>query len=190
MNKPNPLCLALSLMMGSGVASAADSPRPDLNRQFLSPALDAGQWVERFENEGREIYHQREDIVRVAGIEPGMTVADVGAGSGLFEPLFAREVGPEGGVIAVDIAPKFLELISSRMKEQGLANVSTVLCTERSVELPAESVDFVFICDTYHHFAHPEDSLRSIHSALKPGGVLMLVEFKRIPGVSSDWTFN
>lgn len=190
MIKPNPLCLFLALLTGVLVATAADSQPRDINREFRNPSLDATQWVERFESEGREIYEQRELVVRAAGLQPGVTVADVGAGSGLFEPLFAREVGPEGSVIAVDIAPRFIELIARRMKDQGLANVSTVLCTERSVELSPGSVDFVFICDTYHHFAHPQESLKSIHTALRPGGVLMLVEFKRIPGVSSDWTLN
>jgi predicted methyltransferase len=190
MNMRKHFDLSLALLIGVVAAHAADSAQNDLNREFRNPDLDATRWVERFEREGREIFDQREQIVKAAGIEPGMTVADVGAGSGLFEPLFAREVGPEGSVIAVDIAPKFLKLIAARMKEQGLANVSTVLCTERSVELPPASVDLVFICDTYHHFAHPEDSMKSIHQALKPGGVLMLVEFKRIPGVSSPWTMS
>lgn len=188
--KLNRIIASLALVAIVGVARAAEANPDNLNREFKNPDLDAAQWVERFEREGREIYDQRERIVRAAGIRPGMTVADVGAGSGLFEPLFAHAVGPEGSVVAVDIAPKFVELIARRMKEQGLANVSTVLCTERSVNLPPASADLVFLCDTYHHFAYPDDSLKSIHAALKPGGVLMLVEFKRIPGESSEWTLN
>lgn len=188
--KLNRLLIALALTLGLAVVRGAVSNPEDLNRQFKTPDLNVEQWVERFENEGREIYEHRENIVRAAGIKPGMTVADVGAGSGLFEPLFAHAVGPEGSVVGVDIAPKFVELIAKRAKEQGLANVSSVLCTERSVNLPPDSVDLVFLCDTYHHFAYPEDSLKSIHAALKPDGVLMLVEFRRIPGESSDWTLS
>lgn len=164
--------------------------RADLNRSFKDPNLDATQWIERFEREGREVYDERERIVAAAGLKPGMVVADVGAGTGLFEPLFAKAVGPEGRVLAVDIAPRFVELIRRRAEANGWTNVEARLCDETSVGLPPASVDFVFVCDTYHHFTHPAQTLASIYQALKPGGVLMIVEFRREPGVSSDWVLN
>jgi ubiquinone/menaquinone biosynthesis C-methylase UbiE len=117
-------------------------------------------------------------------------VADIGAGSGLFTLLFAKRVGPRGEVIAVDIVPEFLEQIRQRAAAAGFKNVRTVLATEQSVELPPRSVDLAFVCDTYHHFEYPRNSLASIHRALKPGGELVLVEFKRVPGGSSDWVLN
>jgi ubiquinone/menaquinone biosynthesis C-methylase UbiE len=117
-------------------------------------------------------------------------VADIGAGTGLFMPYFSRAVGPTGKVIAVDIVPAFVAKLKGRAAELGLANVSTVLCTERSVELPPASIDVAFICDVYHHFEYPQSSLASIRKALKPGGTLVVVEFKRIPGVSSEWIMN
>lgn len=166
------------------------SVKPGINTEYLKPELDVTQWVERFEREGREIYDHREAIVAAARIKPGAVVADIGAGTGLFTPYFSRAAGPKGKVYAVDIVPAFLERIKQRAASEGLANVQTVLCTERSVELPPNSIDFAFICDVYHHFEFPQSSMASLHRALRPGGEVLLVEFKRVPGTSSDWILN
>ncbi|MBI2928969.1 MAG: class I SAM-dependent methyltransferase [Verrucomicrobia bacterium] len=170
--------------------SAEPSVRPGVNTEYLKPDLQVEQWVERFEREGREIYTQRHEIVQVAKIRRGQEVADIGAGTGLFTPLLAEAVGPRGKVYAVDIVKTFLEHIQKRVSAAGLRNVATVLCTERSVELPKNSIDVAFICDVYHHFEYPHSSLASLHRALRRNGELVLVEFKRIPGQSSDWVLN
>lgn len=171
-------------------AVAEASVKPGVNTEYLKPDLDVAQWVERFEHEGREIYDHREAIVAAVGLKPGMVVADIGAGTGLFTPYFSRAVGAKGRVMAVDIVPAFLERIRQRATAEGLANVQTVLGTERSVELPPNSIDVAFICDVYHHFEYPHSSMTSLHRALRPGGQVLLVEFKRIPGTSSDWVLN
>ncbi len=163
------------------------SVKPGINTDYLKPNLDVTPWVERFEREGREIYDHREAIVAAARIKPGSVLADIGAGTGLFTPYFSRAVGPKGKVYAVDIVPAFLDRIKNRAVSEGLANVQTVLGTERSVELPPNSIDVAFICDVYHHFEYPHSSMTSLHRALRPGGEVFLVEFKRIPGTSSDW---
>lgn len=172
------------------VVGAEPSAKPGVNTEYLKPDLNVTQWVERFEREGREIYDQRAAIVAAARIKPGMVVADIGAGTGLFTPAFSQAVGPKGKVYAVDIVPAFLERIRERAASEGLANVQTVLCTERSVELSPNSIDLAFICDVYHHFEYPHSSLASLHRALRPGGEVLLVEFKRMPGTSSDWILN
>jgi len=166
------------------------SVKPGINAEYLKPDLEAKQWVERFEREGREIYDQRAAIVAAAHIKPGTVVADIGAGTGLFTPYFSQAVGAKGKVYAVDIVPAFLERIQQRATAEGLANVQTVLCTERSVELPPNSIDLAFICDVYHHFEYPHSSMESLHRALRPGGEVLLVEFKRLPGKSSAWVLS
>lgn len=171
-------------------APAESSVKPDVNAEFLKPDLQVTQWLERFEREGREIYDQREAITQAIGLRPGMRVADIGAGTGLFSPLFAQAVGPRGTVYAVDIAPDFVKHIEQRARATGLKNVRPVLCTERSVELPPNSVDVAFICDTYHHFEFPQSTMTSLHRALRRDGEVVLIDFKRIPGVSSEWTMN
>ncbi|MHB9005864.1 MAG: class I SAM-dependent methyltransferase, partial [Limisphaerales bacterium] len=77
------------------------SVAPGINAEYLKPGLDVDQWVERFEKEGREIYDQRDRIVDATGVKPGLVVADIGAGSGLFTLEFAGRVGPRGTVYAV-----------------------------------------------------------------------------------------
>ena len=104
--------------------------------------------------------------------------------------LFAEAVGKEGKVLAVDIAAPFLAKIRERAKSEKHLNVETILGTDKDSKLSTNSVDLVFICDTYHHFEFPQDTLASVHRALKPGGLLVVVEFERIPGKSSDWTLN
>src|SRR5947209_3814252 len=75
-------------------------------------------------------------------------------------------------------------------QDKGLQNIVGVVCTADSVKLPPGSVDLVFICDTYHHFEYPRRTMASIHQALKPAGQLVLVDFKRIPGVSREWVLG
>jgi ubiquinone/menaquinone biosynthesis C-methylase UbiE len=175
---------------GQGAIPHEPSAKPGINTELLKPDLNVSNWVERFEKEGREIYDHRAKIVAAAKIKPGIAVGDIGAGTGLFTPLLAEAVGPRGKVYAVDIVPKFLEHIRERAARAGLKSVETILCTDRSVELPASSIDLAFICDVYHHFEYPRSSLASLHRALRPGGEIFLVDFKRIPGVSSDWVMN
>lgn len=183
-------CKSAAASKPATAAAATASVKPGINTEYLKADMKVTQWVERFEREGREIYDHREAIVAAARLQPGLVVADIGAGTGLFTPYFSRAVGPKGKVIAVDIVSAFLERIQQRAAAEGLANVQTVLCTERSVELPPNSIDRAFICDVYHHFEYPQSSMASLHRALRPGGEVLLVEFKRVPGTSSDWVLD
>ena len=77
--------------------------------------------------------------------------------------------------------------LEERAKEEGYSNVEVVLCDERDSRLPANSVDAIFVCDTYHHFTYPQTTLASLRRALRPGGRMIIVDFERIEGVSSEW---
>jgi len=165
-------------------------PKPGINDHFKNPDLKPEEWVGRFETESREVYAHRQEIVKASGVQPGLTVADIGAGTGLFTMLFADAVGDDGKVFAVEIAEPFVENLRKRAAAAGKKNVEPILGTDKVTNLPENSVDLAFICDTYHHFEHPQETLASIHSALKPGGLIVLVDFERIPGKSSDWTLN
>lgn len=169
--------------------SAADAPEiRHINDNFNHPNVEV--WVERFEGEGREVYDYRHELVEAIGLQPGQVVADVGAGTGLFEPLLAHKVGADGLVYAEDIAQEFIDHIQKKAAEAGLSNIHTVLGDEHSVRLPENSTDVVYICDAYHHFVYYKDMLRSIHSALKPGGQLFLVEFDKESGASNNFLKN
>jgi SAM-dependent methyltransferase/protein tyrosine phosphatase (PTP) superfamily phosphohydrolase (DUF442 family) len=164
-----------------------DSVRPGINSNFLSPDLNPDDFVKRFEIESREVYSARMEVLKACGVKPGQTVADIGAGTGLYTRLFANEVGPEGWVYAVDISPRLIQHIMDKAKAIELANITGVLCPEDSVSLPPNSIDLAFVCDTYHHFEFPSSTLRSILSSLKPGGQFIVIDFKRIEGVTRPW---
>ena len=101
--------------------------------------------------------------------------------------MFATAVGIDGWVYAVDIAPKFIEHINREAIKAELKNITGVLCAENSINLPTNSVDVVFVCDTYHHFEFPKSTLASINRALKQDGQLILIDFERIEGESREW---
>ncbi|MDF1826309.1 MAG: methyltransferase domain-containing protein [Verrucomicrobiales bacterium] len=167
------------------VVAQEESVNPGINDNFKNP--DPSTFVERFEAEGREVYDNQKTIVKQLDLKPGMSVADVGAGTGLFTRLLAPEVGPAGKVYAVDIAGAFVNHTVMSSHARGLKQVEGVVCTAEDTLLPENSVDLVFICDTYHHFEYPAKTMASIHRALKPGGRLAVIDFERIDGVSSDW---
>src|SRR5262245_19916667 len=168
----------------------AEKPKvnPKINEPFRKP--DVKEYVKKFEAESRENYAHRHEIVGALGLEPGMAVADVGAGTGLFTRLFAEQVGPTGKVYAVDIAKPFLEHIAADARKHGQKQVVTVLGDQDSTNLPAGSVDLVFLSDVYHHLERPEKLLASIHRALRSRGRLVLVEFDRVEGRSSAFVLK
>lgn len=176
----------LAFALAAWVAAAQEkSVRPGINDPFKDP--DVKDFQGKFEGESREVFAKRDKVVAACKLRPGMVVADVGSGTGLFTRLLAKAVGPGGQVYAVDIAPKFLEHVRKTSRDAGLRNVTPVLCNPDSVDLPANSVDLAFVCDTYHHFEFPQRTLDALHRAIKPGGRLVIVDFVRIPGKSSAW---
>lgn len=181
------LLLAASVF---GAATAQQAGVGDINEPYRAANLDIDVWVERFESEGREAYDFRQQIVAGIDLRPGQSVADVGAGTGLFEPLLAARVGSTGRVYAIDIVPRFVEHIEARAAERGLTQVEAVLGEEDSINLPAASVDVVLICDAYHHFEDHGSMLESIRAALRPGGKLVVVDFDRVEGESPEFVLE
>lgn len=164
------------------------SVKPGINDRWKSD--DIAPLVASLEDEGREIFSQREAIGALVGPRKESVVADVGAGSGFMSEIFARLVGAEGKVYAVDINAGLMEHLAKDAADKGIANIETVVCGEQSVNLPANSVDLVFICDTYHHFEYPKHTMRSIYEALRPGGEIVLVDFYRVEGKSQPWIMD
>ena len=117
------------------------------------------------------------ELVRAMGVQPGMTVADVGTGVGYMLPFLSRRVGPEGKVIGEDIFDDFLASAKAHAAETKLGNVTFVKGTETDPMLPEGAVDIVLVLDVYHHFDYPEKMLAGIYKALKPDGRLVIVEY-------------
>ena len=175
------------------LAIAACAPRrhPGPNDAYRDPRVSAAVWNHYFEDDGRgEIYQQRHAIVRLAAVKPGMRVADVGAGTGLFSMLLSDAVGPDGVVYAEEIVDRFSRYIAERAEHEKRPNVVSVLGTETGIGLPPHSVDLAFLCDVYHHFDHPAPMLASIRNALRDDGELFVVDFIRETGRSPEWVFE
>ena len=166
------------------------SVKPGINADFLNPDLDVESMIARFETESREIAKERVRIADAVGIRTGQSVADIGAGTGLFTGLFASRVGPGGKVYAVDVSAPFIEHLEVKIRESGMSQVQAVLCKEDSVELAEGSVDVAFICDTYHHFEYPASTMGSLHRAVRPGGSLVVIDFHRVVGERGDWVLE
>lgn len=164
---------------------AEENVKPGINDRWRSE--DIGPLIGTLEAESREIFTQRFKLAALVGPPPGTVIADIGAGSGFMTNIFSRQVGSGGKVYAVDINATMLAHVAEGAKEAGLTNVETVHCTDKSANLPDESIDMAFICDTYHHFEYPMNTMTSIWHALRPGGQLIIVDFYRIEGKTSDF---
>jgi ubiquinone/menaquinone biosynthesis C-methylase UbiE len=135
--------------------------------------LGAG-WLERSEREREE---RTDLLVKNLELKPKEIVADIGAGSGYFTFRMAKLV-PEGKAYAVDISKEMLAIVKGRIGKFKTENVIPVLSTITDVKLPENSVDCVLIVDAYHEFSHPREMTLSILKALKPGGRLVLIEYR------------
>jgi ubiquinone/menaquinone biosynthesis C-methylase UbiE len=183
----NALLLTLAALTAPGQQPTITPTAKALNRSFDA---DASQWTERFEHEGRAIYDKRVEIIDAMHLKPGTDVADIGAGSGLMSRLMAQRVAPNGMVYAVDIAKNMIDHIAQVARDENIPNLKPILGDPKSPKLAPNSVDVICIIDSYHHFEFPTDMLAEINRALRPDGMLMLIDFKRINGVSNQYILN
>jgi ubiquinone/menaquinone biosynthesis C-methylase UbiE len=137
---------------------------------------EAAGWLDRPEREQEEAPQK---VLEALKIQPGAVVADVGAGSGYFSFRLAKVVGPKGKVLAVDIQPEMLALIRQRAKAKKLDNIELILGKEKDPQLPADGVDLILMVDVYHEFEFPFEMTEAMVRALKPGGRLVFVEYRK-----------
>ena len=129
----------------------------------------------------RETREKEENGVRLRELlhlKPGQVVCDLGCGNGYHSLPLARAVGERGRVLAVDLQPEMLELLRERAEEEQLTNIEYVEATADDPRLRARSCDLILMVDVYHELSYPRKVLRRLRAALKPGGRLVLVEFR------------
>jgi ubiquinone/menaquinone biosynthesis C-methylase UbiE len=131
-------------------------------------------WLER---EEREMEENTTLLLKNLAVKPGMVVADIGAGSGYHSALLSKMVGM-GKVFAVDVEPEMIAYLNQRIKQEKLSRIVPVLSTEQKVSLPENTIDMMLLVDVYHEFSFPYEMALSMRAALKPGGKLVLVEFR------------
>ncbi|MBX7072052.1 MAG: class I SAM-dependent methyltransferase [Pirellulales bacterium] len=159
--------------------SAQRLPKP-LKRykgRVIAPTMTfhGAPWLTRAERAQEE---DTPKLLEALAVRPGQTVCDMGCGNGYYTIELARRVGPQGRVLAVDIQPEMLHLLSERAKAEGLKNIELIENTPIDPKLPANSCDLILLVDVYHEFAYPVHMLEAMRQALKPDGRIALVEFR------------
>jgi ubiquinone/menaquinone biosynthesis C-methylase UbiE len=170
-------CGALALLFFSALTLVAQEKHPATQRRIADVmGFGGAPWLERSEREEEEAPSR---ALKLIGIEPGMVIADVGAGTGYFTRRMAKMTGPSGKVYAVDIQPRMIEALKRNVAKEQLGNVEAILSKEDDPLLPVGQIDLILMVDVYHEFAKPQAMLRKMREALKPGGRMVLLEFKK-----------
>jgi SAM-dependent methyltransferase len=135
--------------------------------------LGAG-WLER---PNREREERTDLLIQNMGLKDTDSVVDLGAGTGYFSFPIAQQLSA-GKVLAIDIEPEMLKRIEQRKTVSGIQNIETVLASKTNPNIPADSVDVVLLVDAYHEFSHPREVMAAVSRGLKPGGRVILVEYR------------
>jgi precorrin-6B methylase 2 len=180
------LLLASSAVMAQPTAFAERyTPVPasadGIGKRYMGREISAvmgwqgAAWLEREEREREE----RTDLLLAAlALQPGMVVADIGAGTGYLSRRMAPAVMPGGKVWAVDVQPEMISLLEAGAKRSGLTQIEARLGAVDDIRLPAASVDMAIMVDVYHELSQPYEVMTSVMKALKPGGRIVFVEYK------------
>jgi ubiquinone/menaquinone biosynthesis C-methylase UbiE len=171
------IAVSVALVILTGAVVDAQRRHPVSGRIF-APVMGVGGagWLERPERENEEAPSK---AIEALDLKPGMVVADIGAGSGYYASRMAKRVGPTGRVYATDIQAGMIALLERRIAAEGLANVTTVLGGVDDPKLPPKSIDLAIMVDVYHELQEPQIFLQRLKDTFKPGGRLVLVEFRK-----------
>ena len=169
--------LVVPVVLACAGSAQTSGTHPVTGRRFADVMSHRGaSWLDRTERDREENTSRAVELLDVA---PGMVVADFGAGSGYYTERLAKEVGPSGRVLAVDIQPEMLELLGARIARLGLTNVELVRSTEDDPRLPTGTVDLIVMVDVYHELGQPQIVLRRMKSALSPTGRIAILEYRK-----------
>ncbi len=171
--------IAILLMTAPLAAQPVAAPgvHPISGRRFASVmGWQGADWLERSE---RAFEEEPDQALDALGTLTGLTVADVGAGSGYFTVRLAARAGARGRVYANDLQPEMLKMLAARVARENIVNVTLVHGAIDDPKLPASSIDLVLMVDVYHEFSEPQKMLRAIRTALRPGGRLVLLEYRK-----------
>ena len=159
----------------------AGCQQPAAKSDFPAAGRDVAPIVgDSFSTEdARDRVGEAEAVIAFAGIAPGMSVADIGAGEGYYTVRLSRVVGPRGRVLAEDIVPSTRDRLALRVQREDLGNVAVRLGAPEDPKLPAASFDRIFLVHVYHEVERPYEFLWNLRSGLKPGGLVVVVDADR-----------
>lgn len=136
----------------------------------------AAEWIPHLEEASRVAGLKIDEVVKIIGVRPGMVVADIGSGSGVFTRPFAKATGAGGKAIAVDIDTALLSYISERANKEGIKNIQTHLAVPDDAKLTPASVDVAFFHDVLHHIEHRDVYMKNLAKYIKPNGRIVIIE--------------
>lgn len=167
------------LALGLLLAACRADPAP--KSQFPAANRDVAPIVgDSFSTEdARDRVGEAEAVIAFAGVQPGMSVADIGAGEGYYTVRLSRAVGPRGRVLAQDIVPATRDRLALRVNRENLENVSVQLGLAENPKLPPASFDRIFLVHMYHEVGRPYEFLWHLRQGLKPGGLVVVVDANR-----------
>lgn len=165
------------LLRSRDLAAELPEPRLDYMGRRIAPTMGYAHagWLIRDEREQEE---RCSLLLANLGLRPGMTVCDLGCGNGFHALQIANLVGDQGRVLAVDVQPEMLDLLRTRMAKSDVGNVTPILGSYHDPHLPESSCDLILMVDVYHELGYPERMLSAMRKALKPDGLIALVEFR------------
>jgi ubiquinone/menaquinone biosynthesis C-methylase UbiE len=140
---------------------------------------DAERWAESFDAEERDSWQKPEEVVALMAIDPGMSVVDLGAGTGYFLGPLARAVGADGVAVGLDIEPDMVEYMRERAEREGWHNVEARVVAPDDPQLAPASVDRVLVVNVWHHIEGREAYARKLRKGLEPGGEVWIVDFTK-----------
>jgi len=168
-------CVFVSALLA--VVTAQTGVHPLSGRRYAQTmGVEGADWLDRAERDQEEDPDRAIDVLK---LQKGATVADIGAGSGYMTEKLSKKVGPMGKVFATDIQQGMIDLLNRRITRRKLTNVTPILSAQDDPRLPADAVDLVIMVDVYHELSQPQLMLRHIKASLKPGGRLVLVEYRK-----------
>ena len=168
--------VALVALAAAVVSAQTPGKHPISGRVYAGTmGVQGAGWLDRPERDREE---DPDLAVRLLRIQKGSTVADVGAGSGNITIRLAKAVGPMGKVYANDLQPGMLEILQKNVARAKVTNVVPVLGTIDDPKLPAAAIDLAIMVDVYHELSEPQKMLQQLREAIKPGGRLVLLEFR------------
>jgi SAM-dependent methyltransferase len=160
---------------------AADSPHPghEAHGARQHRFEHAEDWVPVLDDPARDTWQRPAEVVRLLAVSPGMTVVDLGAGTGYFLRYLSAAVGAAGRVLALDVEPDMIRYMKERAAQEHLGTVEARVVRSDDPGLPEGSVDRILVVDTWHHVAGRAAYARKLAAALKPNGLVMIVDFTR-----------
>ncbi|MGH9145039.1 MAG: class I SAM-dependent methyltransferase [Vicinamibacterales bacterium] len=167
----------IAVVFAVGLAAQQPGVHPVSGRRY-APVMgyQGAPWLERSERDEEEAPDVALNVLKIPN---GASVADIGAGSGYITVRLAARVGPTGRVFAIDVQPQMLTLLARRLNSSRITNVTLIEGTFDDPKLPPASVDLALMVDVYHELSQPQAILRHVRESLKPGGRLVLLEYRK-----------